>query len=40
MLVFWVVVPCGLVGRYQHSKEHTASIIRVEVRSVVEIDGS
>jgi hypothetical protein len=32
MLVFWVVTPCGLVGRYSTnvSEEYTASIFRVE----------
>jgi hypothetical protein len=31
MLVFWVVTPFGLVGRYQRFGEHTASIFRAEV---------
>jgi hypothetical protein len=30
MLVFWVVMPCGLVGRYNLLDEHTASIFRTE----------
>jgi hypothetical protein len=34
MLVFWVVVPCLLVGGYQRFREHTASIFSIEVRSV------
>jgi hypothetical protein len=29
MLVFWVVTPCGLVGRYHISEKHTVSIFRV-----------
>jgi hypothetical protein len=33
-LVLWVVTPCGLVGRYQHSEEHTVSIFRAEDRSI------
>jgi hypothetical protein len=31
MLVFWVVTPCGLVGRYQRFGERTASIFRSQV---------
>jgi hypothetical protein len=31
MAVFWVVTPCGLVGGYQRSEKHTASIFRNEV---------
>jgi hypothetical protein len=27
-MVFWVVTPCGLVGRYQRLGEHTVSIFR------------
>jgi hypothetical protein len=30
MLVFWVVTPCGLVGRYLRFGEYTASILRAE----------
>jgi hypothetical protein len=30
MLVFWVVMPCGLVGRYKLLEEHTASNFRAE----------
>jgi hypothetical protein len=30
MLVFWVVAPYGLVGRYQHFREHTVPIFRAE----------
>jgi hypothetical protein len=28
MLAFWVVTPCGLVGRYNFSEKHTVSIFR------------
>jgi hypothetical protein len=30
MFVFWVVTPCGLVGRCNVSEEHTASILNPE----------
>jgi hypothetical protein len=29
MLFFWVVAPCGPVGRYHVSKEHTASLFGI-----------
>jgi hypothetical protein len=32
MLFLWVVTPCGLVGRYQLSEEHTVPIFRDEGR--------
>jgi hypothetical protein len=32
MLEFWVVTPCGLVGRYQCFGETAVSIIMAEVR--------
>jgi hypothetical protein len=30
MLVFWVVMPCGFVGRYKRFGGHTASIFSPE----------
>jgi hypothetical protein len=30
MVIFWVVITCGLVGGYQFSEEHTASAFRVK----------
>jgi hypothetical protein len=30
MLVFQVIMPCGLVGRYNVLKEHTASVFSPE----------
>jgi hypothetical protein len=26
MVVFWAAMPCGLIGRYQLSEEHSISI--------------
>jgi hypothetical protein len=31
MLVFWVVTPCRLLGRYQRFGKHTVPIFRVKV---------
>jgi hypothetical protein len=31
LFLFWVVTPCGFVGRYQQFREHTVSIFRAEV---------
>jgi hypothetical protein len=30
VLVFWVVMLCGLVGRYHHFEEHTVFFFRAE----------
>jgi hypothetical protein len=35
MLLFWVVMPCGLIDRYQHLEKHTvSSIFRAEKQYV------
>jgi hypothetical protein len=39
VFVFRVATPCGLVGKYQLSEDHTASIFRADFSKFLRNDG-